>query len=148
MLQEQRQAKKKLNIADKFDQKTGIKLPSIKKIIIDKSQRIDNSANQAADDISFVSIISGASDSKNSDASLNSKFNSENPIKKIVKPSIIQAGQISKSLERLTLPTPETIQRKSVLINKCGKFSSFSALEDALVGTNLKVNFNNDDKKK
>ena len=66
---------------------------------------------------------------------------------KKIKPSKIQVGQISKSLERLTLPTPETIQRKTVLINKCGKFSSFSALEDAL-GTNLKVNFNNDDKKK
>ena len=118
-------------IADKFDGKTGTSLPSIKKRITEKGKPKELT-DEEKDDMSIASMLSGSQKSKSENE--NGTGETMPAIFKYLKDPgksarILNATQ---SLERLTLPTPETIKHKNFVQKKCEKFNSFNILEKCL----------------
>ena len=127
-MQERMQSMKISAIADKFEEKAGTKLPSIKQKILRKQKDGDEDARTDDDMVSLASIFSRGSSQKteeNISQEISSKIQRE--AEKMTK-----AFNAAKSLERLTLPTPATIKQTNYVKSKCEKFSSYKALEEAL----------------
>jgi uncharacterized protein YnzC (UPF0291/DUF896 family) len=129
--QERRQMMKMMNIAEKFDGKTGTQLPSIKRRITEKGKPASLSQDDR-DDISLASILSGSQQSQMSQQSDSKMLTSDVKKHEIDPERAIRALNSSRSLERLTLPTPDTRRRIKFVQDKCEKFRSFSILEAAI----------------
>lgn len=144
--QERRQAQKMMAIAEKFDGKTGTSLPSIKKRITEKGKPKEMT-DEEKDDMSIASMLSGSQQSK----AENEKGAGETmpAIFKNVKDTekLARTLNATQSLERLTLPTPETIKHKNFVQKKCEKFNSFNILEKCLQQNDSSSKLSTEEKK-
>ena len=134
-MQQKMQMMKMYNIADKFEEKAGTKLPSIKQKIARMHNQDDANAaggkfpKDIADDASFMSDEYSIITSEQS-GNLASIETTSEVLKEAER--LTKKFNASKALERLTLPTPAKMKKTEFLKSKCKKFESFSALDAAL----------------
>ena len=139
-MQQKMQMMKMYNIADKYEEKAGTKLPSIKQKIAKMHNQEDvnslgeKSVDNVADDASFMSLISGDDENSKVKSEQSASLASVDVTSKVLKEAerLTKQFNANKSLERLTLPTPATSSKNQFLKSKCNKFASFNALDAAL----------------
>ena len=151
-MQQKMQMMKMYNIADKFEEKAGTKLPSIKQKIAKMHNQDDASSVgsqvYAADDASYTSLLSNVDDQSTKAKSEQSEsLVSIDVTSKVLKEAerLTKKFNAAKALERLTLPTPAKMKNTEFLKSKCNKFQSFSAL-DAALNRDTKTIMNEHDK--
>ena len=118
-------------IADKFDEKAGTKLPSIKKKIMKRQKRDGGLGGDEGEDDDLASLTSMLSGNR-SKKSLGVKSKDITSQVQQEAEKMTRAFNAKKSLDRLTLPTPASVKATEFVKSKCEKFSSYSALEAAL----------------
>ena len=124
-----------LAVAQLFESKSGVKLPSIEQKIVNLGRAflpMDGDAKEGAVETLLMEGIKERTTQARISAGNAVGSGGVRMIPATPYVSPVPRKHISSALQRLTKPTPETIRKTTSVKSKCEKFEAFSALDAAM----------------